>query len=367
MVNPTTLITGADGYVGRNVVSALLDGTDDELLLCVRARTAVDLADKRSAIERHLARPLPDRASLVGMDLHDHDPLNRVDHRRITRIVHTAATTDLAVNRDIANKINVAGTVKVCAFAAKCENLGRLALISSVYAAGRHEGYIREAPLDDAGFANEYERSKWAAEARALAMCDGLPLSILRLPLIVADDPSGKVVQVNAFHSTLRMFYRGLLSLMPGNPKNRLAIASMSFVVAAVSQLLEPRARDGIYHLCGDPDQALAIAEIIDVAFAVFAQDPTFRRRGHLRPPFCDEESFMELVSAATALRASRLGRGIGYVAPFAGQLYAPKDFANDALRAVWQAYAPEDPRALVESTVASLVTDRWRGGQRGT
>jgi hypothetical protein len=49
-----------------------------------------------------------------------------------------------------------------------------------------------------------------------------LPLSVARLATVIADEERGAVTQFNAFHNTLKLFYYGPLSLMPGNPATRL-------------------------------------------------------------------------------------------------------------------------------------------------
>jgi len=248
----TTLITGADGYVGRRVAAALLEAGDDHLVLAVRAGDTAEFAAKRAALQRTLPSAAADRISFAAADLRRRGALDQVDRRAVTRIVHAAAVTRFNVEWDVARRVNVEGTTRLAAFAATCPNLQRLALLSTLYSAGRRSGEVAERQHADAGFANHYEWSKWAAEQTVLSATD-LPVSVLRLPTIIADGDDGQVTQHNAFHNTIKLYFYGLLSLVPGNPSTPVSLATAAFTTSAITRLLDPAVADGIYHICPDP------------------------------------------------------------------------------------------------------------------
>ncbi|UGY91465.1 SDR family oxidoreductase [Streptomyces gobiensis] len=356
----TTVITGADGYLGRRLAAALVQQSDDDLILAVRAGSGAELTGKRARLAREVGPGTDRRVRYVAADLRHSDPLADIDTGKVTRIVHTAAVTRFNVEPDIARSVNVEGAARLGAFAARCDNLQRLAVLSTLYAAGQHQGDIKEEPLDDAGFVNHYEWSKWEAENRLLSAAGELPVSVFRLATLVADDDSGRVTQYNAFHNTLRLYYYGLLSLLPGDRATPLALATASFTTAAISRLLAPEVAPGVYHVCPGPADTATLGEIIDTAFSVFERDERFRRRGLLRPIRCDRESFEDLVSAADLLRAGVLHQSMASLSPFAAQLYLPKTFRNEALRAAWPGYAAPDPIALAEATCTRLIESRW-------
>jgi hypothetical protein len=219
---------------------------------------------------------------------------------------------------------------------------------------------VAERRHGDAGFANHYEWSKWAAEETVLS-APGLPVSVLRLPTVIADGDDGQVTQYNAFHNTLKLFFYGLLSLLPGQPSTPLSLATAAFTTAAITRLLDQAAPDGIYHVCPDPADTPVLDQLITTAFAVFERDGAFRRRQLATPVYCDQESFNDLVAAASQFH----GRGpveesLGSVAPFGNQLYLAKKFRNDALRAAWPGYQAPDPVALVAAVCEHLVASRW-------
>ncbi|MEV0269314.1 SDR family oxidoreductase [Hamadaea sp. NPDC050747] len=340
----TTLITGADGYLGSRLAAAL--AATDDLVLAVRAADNAELNRKRAKLAH-----LPG-AEVVPADLRDGDPFAYVDPRRITRIVHAAALIRFDLDETTAEQVNVAGTARVRDFALRCDRLDRLVFLSTLYAAGRRRGEVREERLADAGFVNHYEWSKWAAE-EVLLDAD-LPLTVLRLPTVIAEDGSGEIGQFNVFHHTLRLFHRGLLTLVPGDPATPLSLATAEFTVDAVGALLA--ADPGIYHVCGG---ALPLGTVIDAAFTVFEQDPVFQRRMLPRPVPCDRAAFLDLADAAQRLRGGALQPALPSMLPFAEQLYLPKTFRTDRLRAAWPAHAgPDrpDPVAVVTAASRALV-----------
>jgi nucleoside-diphosphate-sugar epimerase len=331
----TTLITGADGYLGWRIAAAL--APHEELILAVRAPET---------------KLLPGSApgEVIAVDLRDADPFAGVDTGRITRIIHAAANIRFAVDRRTAQRVNVDGTAHVRRLAGRCDNLERLTHLSTLYTAGRRRGDITEIRHTDAGFVNHYEWSKWAAE-EVLLESAGLPVVVLRLPTVIGEDGSGEIGQYNAFHHTLKLYYRGLLTLLPGEPATPLSLATAEFTVGAVTALLD--AQPGIYQVCAG---AVPLGTAIDTAFAVFDRDEAFRRRRLPRPLPCDRESFHDLVCAARGLRGGPLHGALGSVAPFAEQLYLPKVFRTDRLRGAWPGYRTHDPAALVASVCARLI-----------
>src|SRR5262249_59352870 len=61
----TVLVTGANGYLGARIARALLEHTDDSLLLWLHAKDAAELGAKRARLEGDLAAP-PGRVSFAG-------------------------------------------------------------------------------------------------------------------------------------------------------------------------------------------------------------------------------------------------------------------------------------------------------------
>ena len=173
-------------------------------------------------------------------------------------------------------------------------------------------------------------------------------------------DESGTVGQYNVFHNTLKLFFYGLLSLMPGDSDTPLYLTDAAHTARGVVRLADADAPRGIYHLAPAPAETVTLGTVVADAFDVFATDPGFRRRRLLAPRFCDIEAFGQLVAASRGLSASPMADALGSVAPFAEQMFLPKRFDNERLVAAWPSRPAVRSRALAAATCAELVRTRW-------
>lgn len=355
-----TLITGADGYIGRMIAARLIADSDDRLVLAVRAADSGELAAKRETLSKFLVGAPGDRITIVPVDLRDESGLETVAGLPVTTIVHSAAVTRFSVDKETANSVNVAGTARVCEFARRCDRLRHMLMLSTVYSAGRQTGRVAEvAQTGSAGFVNFYEWSKWAAEQLALTeYADAVPLSVLRLSTVVADDQSGTVTQFNAFHHSMKLFFYGLMSVVPGNEDTPVHVTSGEYCAAAALRLLDPAVPAGIYHAC--PGVPPSFRDMMDIVFSVFESDEGFRRRNLVRPLFCDPESFHDLVHLARITRSGAVLTALETFVPFADQLYLRKDVSTDRLNAVWPGQREPDQRTLIARACEDMVATRW-------
>jgi nucleoside-diphosphate-sugar epimerase len=328
------LVTGTGGYLGAKIAGALGSGQLGPVIALDRARANLTVPGS----------------------------LDAIDTSGITTIVHAAAMTRFGVDKPTAAAVNIQGTERVVEFARRCPDLRRLVLLSTLYTVGKVTGYVGEEPADPARteFANNYEWSK--AEAERVVLDSGLPAIIARVATIGADDDTGHVTQFNAVHNTLKLVYYGLMSVLPGEPATPVVLATADFTVAAVLALLD--AEPAVYHLCPDPEHTATLGELFETAFAVFARDQSFARRGTLRPLFCDELAFADLLAGASSLRRGPVPDALASVAPFAAQLYRPKVFGNARLHQAWPGYAATDPGQLVAAATQYLVRTRWGRNQ---
>jgi|GEM_PF-624589 len=360
------LITGGDGYLGLRLARKYLELTEKSLLLWMRARDEREFQTKKEKL-RHQLGPLEGRVSYHWGDLAQERPFHSIDPRTIQAILHTAAVTRFNVDERTARKVNIEGTEKLLHFADRCPSLEGVGLLSTVYASGLRSGVIEELPLDDKdGFANPYERSKWAAEAKLLTQFDRLPWRIFRVATIISDDEAGSVTRQNAFHNTLKLFYYGLLSLVPGRPETPLYFVTGEFAACAIFNLMNSPANQAIYHVAHTRGESLSLGELIDLGFEAFEREKDFTSRRILKPLYADAESFDLLAEGARAFGGGVLDQAISSVAPFARQLFVQKDLRNSKLvLALTQTsgacgYRAPDPRRLVRNTCEYLVRTRW-------
>jgi nucleoside-diphosphate-sugar epimerase len=333
----SVLVTGAGGYVGGLVAARYRElGVD----VVAHGRATGDLADA--------------------------DPFAAVTAEQrggITHIVHSGAVTRFDVDRETARAVNVDGTEKVLAFARSCPRLESFGLVSTVYSTGLRDGPVDERLYDDeAGFANDYEWSKWEAEQLVAGAGDDLPWRILRVATVIADDDSGRVSQYNAFHETLKLWFHGLLPLVPGDGATPLYLVTGELVAGAIVTLMDPRTAGGVYHVAHGAADSLTLGNALDVVGESFEAVDAFRRRRVLRPLLGDRETFELLASGVDTFGGGLVRQSLQSVVPFARQLFVAKQLSNDRLReALGKAYQPPtDPAELVRRTCDSLVATKW-------
>ncbi|MDX6663701.1 MAG: UDP-glucose 4-epimerase, partial [Solirubrobacterales bacterium] len=193
-----SLVTGGAGFIGSNLVDALLDVGDEVLVLD-------DLSTgRRENLESGLARG----AQLVVADVTDGEAVvELVRERRIDRVFHLAAQID--VRRAVAEpafdaRVNVEGTINVLE-AARAGGVGRFVFVSTggaIY--GEGEGKALPLGEDTECLPKApYGQSKYAAEGyvELYAREHGLSAVSLRLANVYGprQDPLGEAGVVAIF------------------------------------------------------------------------------------------------------------------------------------------------------------------------
>jgi len=351
-----TLITGADGHVGAAMSRWLLEHTDNELLLYVRAADEGEIAYKRRSLGSLANNP---RCHLRFGDLRSPDPFAGVDVDAITEILHCAAVTNFAVDRQTAQTVNIDGTQKLIDLATRCRRLRRFGLVSTLYTAGLREGVLPEAPFDEAPqFANHYEWSKWRAE-QLLLENQHIPWHVYRVATILGEDGSGLVVQQNAIHNTLRLHFYGLLSVIPGKPDTRVYAVTTGFAASAIGKLFVGADDQRVFHISDAGSDAMTLGQMMDTAHGAFSTDPKFARQRILKPLFCDLDSFDTLVKGSAQFGGA-ISQSLQSLAPFAPQLYSDKDVQTWHSTAALGGLRAHNTEDLLRAVCGYLVETRW-------
>jgi nucleoside-diphosphate-sugar epimerase len=339
----TVLVTGATGYVGGLTAAALREhgGYGDVIAL-----------------------------GSAQADLTVPGALDAFPADGITHIVHSAAVTKFSIDRATAQAVNIGGTEQVIEFARRCPDLERLVLVSTLYVTGLETGEIAEEAAadgieepdntaeatDTVRFANYYEWSKHASER--LVLESGLPATIARVSTLVADEDTGHVTQYNAVHNTFRLFFYGMLSLMPGHADVPVPVATGEFTAAAMMAVLA--AEPGFYQLCPDVEHTPTLGQIMAAMFTAFEKDPSYIRRGLRRPLLVEHDIFLDLLAGLRTMPRGPVLDALESVSPFSAELFKSKTFTNTRLRKAWPGYRAPDPVALVSDTADYLVRTRW-------
>jgi hypothetical protein len=177
---------------------------------------------------------------------------------------------------------------------------------------------------------------------------------------VIADNDNGHVVQQNAFHNTLKLFYYGLLSVVPGQPSTPLYFVTGDFVTDAIYDAVSDPLEKVIYHVTYGHDESPTLGNLIDIAFETFGQDDTFRKRRVLRPLYCDLGSFALLADGMASFGKGIMSQAVASVSPFAPQLFINKNVDNSNLRSAKVDYVVPPVGDLLRRTCTYLIHTRW-------
>ncbi|MGH9861929.1 MAG: SDR family oxidoreductase [Candidatus Acidiferrales bacterium] len=245
-VPPTIFLTGATGAIGSRVLEEYLVRGSSVLAL-VRSREGVAGQERVRALLEGAKLPsaLLRRVTVLDGSIEEaYCGLDRMDRSRVVGatdiFVHSAAVTHLGATAEECYRANVVGTDRAVELAAACQAGGRLqrfAYLSSYAASGTaRSGYLSEdsLPLQPA-FANEYERTKYQAEARVrAALARGLPVVIFRPSVTVGDTKTGRISSFNLFYQVVRILGSGMVSHWPDLRERKVNIVPVDYVARAI-------------------------------------------------------------------------------------------------------------------------------------
>lgn len=266
-------LTGFPGFIAGRLLARLAPATASVTLLA-EERFAARAIDEAAALAARLELPR-DRFEVVIGDITEEgcglSPAvrDRLAERTDT-VFHLAAIYDLAVEADLAERVNVRGTENVNRLVASLPRLERYHYVSTYAVAGKRTGVIREAELEhDAGFHNHYEETKYRAEiaVRRLAASDGVPVSIYRPGVVVGSSEDGSTAKFDGPYMLLEVLRRlpwPVNRLNFGQPDVRFQLVPVDFIVDALAVIsLRGDSAGKTFHLT-DPDPATT-AEIADL------------------------------------------------------------------------------------------------------
>jgi thioester reductase-like protein len=268
----TFFVTGFPGFIAGRLVERLArEGA--RFLLLVQPAFAARAREEISRIAGQTgARPSDGFRVMEGDITREDLGLSASDseeaRRAATAVFHLAAVYDLAVRRELGERVNVEGTRNVNRFARALPNLRRYHYVSTCYVAGRRTGRILESELrHDAGFRNYYEETKYLAELEVEALKAELPVTIHRPSVVCGDSRTGETAKYDGVYyliNYLRIFPSALSLANIGNRDVRLNVVPVDFVVEAMAALAADDRAAGATVQLADP-APLTTEELFDV------------------------------------------------------------------------------------------------------
>ena len=271
---PTLLMTGFPGFLASALLPRLLARRPGVRATCLVQERHLEEAEQRLAALAETEPELPGRVSLVVGDITGPGlgfARGRTP-RDVVEVWHLAAVYDLAVEEEVARRVNVTGTANVLHFCTSRRTPPRLHYVSTCYVSGDYAGSFPEDSLEEGQtFRNHYESTKHEAEAQVRkAMADGLPVTIYRPGIVVGDSTTGATQKYDGpYYLAAFLLRQPRVAVVPavGDPdKVFVCLVPRDFVVAAMDELSVLEHSVGRTYALTDPEPP-AVREVVD-AFA---------------------------------------------------------------------------------------------------
>ncbi|WP_202378405.1 SDR family oxidoreductase [Mycobacterium paraintracellulare] len=244
------VVTGGTGFIGRRVVSRLLQSRPDAQVWVLVRRRSLGRFERLAARWGDRVKPLV--AELPELDLSDEvlAELGEIDH-----VVHCAAIYDITAGEPEQRAANVEGTRAVIGLARR---LGAtMHHVSSIAVAGDFRGEYTEDDFDvGQQLPTPYHQTKFEAEL-LVRSTPGLRHRIYRPAVVVGDSRTGEMDKVDGPY-----YFFGVLAKLAVLPSltpillpdtGRTNIVPVDYVVDALVALLHADGRDGqTFHLTAE-------------------------------------------------------------------------------------------------------------------
>ena len=286
---PRTLITGATGFLGRNLLFHMLEGEEEgRISLLVRGQGKSSPRDRLHRIlstrySKEQVDAYKKRIDLIlgdvtwkhfGMDDRTYSRLAG----RVERVIHAAASVLFDSPIQMARNINVEGTRNLLDFAAEAHKMGslrRMDYVGTAYVAGKRQGLVTEDELDEGqAFNNTYEQTKLEAEKLVRERWGELPIAVYRPSIVVGESTTGRTSSFNVLYYPLKIYAGGIWRWLPGNPEVPVDIVPVDYVCDALQRISrEPDSVGSCYHLTASKN-ATTVGQGTNMAADYFGVKP---------------------------------------------------------------------------------------------
>ncbi len=311
------LLTGATGFLGMELLARLLERTDSEVIVLVRASDRAAAEERLRGVLARLydsppaagARVLAVRGDVcaAGLGLSASD--RSLVLARASSILHCAASIAFDLPLERARSVNAGGTARVLELARELSERGqlrRVVHVSTAYVCGRHAGAFAESQLDvGQRFRNTYERSKAHAERIVQSDAAELPLVVARPSIVVGDSRCGWTPSFNVVYWPLQAFARGLIDELPVDPDGLLDIVPVDYVADAILALHEDDGATGTVQLVAGR-HAVSNAALAHLACARFGRPPPRLAGGAGLPQLQDSALYLPYFDVHTRFDDAR-------------------------------------------------------------
>lgn len=243
------VVTGGTGFIGRRVVTRLLQTRPDAEVWVLVRRASLGRFERLATDWGERVKPLVGDLTAVDLGLTDAvlGELGDVEH-----VVHCAAIYDITAGEAEQRAVNVEGTRAVIALAKRLD--ATLQHVSSIAVAGDFRGEYTEADFDVAqALPTPYHQTKFEAEL-LVRSTPGLRYRIYRPAVVVGDSRTGEMDKVDGPYYFFPVFAK--LAVLPSftpmalPDAARTNIVPVDYVANALVELMHAEGSDSqTFHL----------------------------------------------------------------------------------------------------------------------
>ncbi len=279
------LLTGATGFLGRELLVRLLERRAD-VLVTTRPRNDTDPVARLTEVVRQTAPDAPLNTMTVALGDVTQDGLGLDADARAwldagpVQVVHGAAEVRFDLPFAHMLEQNVGGTKQALSVARALAEQGRLVRfdhVSTAYVAGDREDVVSEDDVDVGQTPrNAYERTKLMSEVEVgAAKAEGLPVTVHRPSIIVGDSRTGRASSFKVLYWPMKVYARGRFRTLFGRPDCLVDVVPVDYVADAMMALFDREEAVGrTFHLAAGPERQSTIAELVVIAREVFERKP---------------------------------------------------------------------------------------------
>jgi len=255
------LITGGTGFLGAELIKdELLSDRKSNIHLLVREKGKIfnvlrDVFYPAVPMPEMLERITEHVGDITSKNLGLRKKQYRDLARKIDTIIHSAASTNLMMDYENLEKINVRGTGEVMEFAAECSRQGthvKVNHISTAFVFGDSSGVFKEEELQKGqDFNNNYERSKYKAE---MVINDyrasGIDIDVFRPSIILGRYTDGMTTNFKMLYQPMQLFSKELLEVIPAMHGSIMHIINVDTAARSIMEICRKnRKRNTNYHI----------------------------------------------------------------------------------------------------------------------
>jgi NAD(P)-dependent dehydrogenase (short-subunit alcohol dehydrogenase family) len=353
------LVTGATGFIGRNLVETLLR-RDGEIHVLVRAASVDrldELIDRWGAAGRihpvigDLGQPL------LGLGEAEVEGLRG----RVVHFFHVAALYDMTAAPAYNELVNIGGTRQAVALA-NTIGAGTFHHVSSIAVAGRYEGFFREDMFDEGQYLpSSYHQTKFDSE-QIVRTETAIPWRVYRPSVVIGHSQTGVADKIDGpyyFFKGIQKVRRWLPEWVPlvGPEIGHTNIVPVDYVARAIDHIAhQPGLDRRAFHLTSPKSQRSG--EVLNI-FAAAAHGPRLAVRIDKRLTDALPKGVFSLLVKLPAIKDIRslLLADLGIPEEVLGHLAFSCPFDD---RDAVQALAGSGIEAPLLETYANVIWDYW-------